>query len=77
MALQLHLNHHANRIKIENASVVDLAGFGFCLDSMILKVFSNLNNSMISFVQEIGRTLTVQLKHNRYHFYNKEVEAGT
>lgn len=29
MALQLHLNHCANRIKIEIGLVVDLAGFGF------------------------------------------------
>lgn len=63
MALQLHLNHRANRIKIEIGLVVDLAGFGFWLDSMILKVFSNLNNCMISFVEEAGRTWTVQLKH--------------
>lgn len=63
MALQLHLNHRANRIKTENGLVVDLAGFGFWLDSMIWKVLSNQNNSVISFVEEVGRTLTVQLKH--------------
>lgn len=63
MALQLHLNHCVNRIKIENGLVVDLAGFGFWLDSMIWKVLSNINNSMISFVEEVDRTLTVQLKH--------------
>lgn len=59
MALQLHLNHRANSIKIENGLVVDLARFGFWLDSIILKVFSSLNNSMISFVEKVGRTLTV------------------
>lgn len=32
---QLHLKQHANRIKIENGLVLDLAGFGFWLDSVI------------------------------------------
>lgn len=44
---QLHLKQQANRIKIENGLVLDLAGFGFWLDSVIWKVFSNLNNSII------------------------------